>query len=84
MRALLAAPTLPLRKPLAAGVLPLSIAVDMVEVSRFGEGDRMLRVEDSLEVELERGIKCAVLMRFVRMTDSGEKTIRAIGRWCDD
>ena len=52
MRALpLAPPTLPLRKPVAGtAVLPLSMVVEMVEVSGFGEGERMLRVEDSLKV----------------------------------
>ena len=50
MMALVAPPTLPLRKPFDAGTLPLSIVVDMVEVSGLGEGERMLRVEDSLKV----------------------------------
>lgn len=41
-------PTLPLRKPADGAVaLPLSIVVDMV---RLGEGERILRVEDTLKV----------------------------------
>lgn len=50
MRALLP-PALPLRKPDDGAVaLPLSIVVDMVEVSGLGEGERILRVEDTVKV----------------------------------
>lgn len=36
-------PALPLRKPADGAVaLPLSIVVDMVDVSRLGEGERIL------------------------------------------
>lgn len=55
MMALVVPPTLPLRKPSDAGTLPLSIVVDTVEVSGLGEGERMLRVEDSLKVMFELG-----------------------------
>ena len=53
MRALVGPPTLPLRKPFVAGALPLSIVVDIVEVSGLGEGERILRIEDTLKVECE-------------------------------
>ncbi len=43
-------PALPLRKPADGTVaLPLSIVVDIVDVSRLGEGERILRVEDTLK-----------------------------------
>ena len=73
MRALLC-PTLPLRKPTAGAVaLPLSIVVDIVEVSRLGEGERMLRVEDSLKVGYEFGRESGTADEFEESTVSGKR-----------
>ena len=77
MRRLLCPPRFPLRTPPTGAVaLPLSIVVDMVEVSGFGEGDRMLRVEDSLEF----GMGYLMKVRMIRTSKRLLSVAKAI-RW---